>query len=216
MPRPTKLETSVGAGSIPDRPTSSSRPAPGALAKRPDTVIGVNDLPSPVGDGQPVPGRRPADTARPAGSGPPAGADRRGRVALTAVRDTSLSVDECLGAVRSAAVGGVVLFVGLVRDNDGDRSVAELEYTAHPLAPAELARVAAEVGADHPEVTLAVTHRVGDLRVGDTAVVVAAGARHRAEAFAACRRLIDDVKDQVPIWKRQTFTDSSSEWVGTP
>jgi molybdopterin synthase catalytic subunit len=144
----------------------------------------------------------------------PRGRDHPGGVALAAVRDSALSVDECLAAVSSPGVGGVALFVGQVRDNDSDRPVAELEYTAHPRAEGEIARVAAAVAADHPGVTVAVTHRVGRLAIGDTAVVVAAGASHRAEAFAACRRLIDDVKADVPIWKRQTFTDSSSEWVG--
>jgi molybdopterin synthase catalytic subunit len=137
-----------------------------------------------------------------------------GSVALAAVRETPLSVDECIGAVSASGVGGVVLFVGLVRDNDEDRPVRELEYTAHPRAADEIARVAAAVVADHPGVTVAVTHRVGQLVVGDIAVVVVAGAAHRAEAFTACRRLIDDVKTDVPIWKRQTFADSSSEWVG--
>src|SRR5262249_6745778 len=137
-----------------------------------------------------------------------------GAVALATVRDSPLSVDECLAAVRSPGVGGVALFVGVVRDHDDGQSVVELEYTSHPSAEQEIARVAEAVAAEHPGVTVAVVHRVGRLVVGDTAVVVAAGGAHRAEAFAACRRLIDDVKAGVPIWKRQTFTDSSSVWVG--
>ncbi len=71
-----------------------------------------------------------------------------------------------------------------------------------------------KVAADFPALGLAAVHRVGDLDIGDIAVVVAASSPHRAEAFAACRRLIDDLKATVPIWKHQTFTDGDDEWVG--
>ncbi|WP_239312399.1 MULTISPECIES: molybdenum cofactor biosynthesis protein MoaE [unclassified Frankia] len=137
-----------------------------------------------------------------------------GQVVIAAIRERELSVDECLKAVRGPAVGGVAVFVGTVRDHDGGRGVAALEYTAHPRAGGEIVRVAAGVAAVHPVRAVAVTHRVGLLGVDDIAVVVAVGATHRAEAFTACRRLIDDVKEHVPIWKRQVFADGSSEWVG--
>ncbi len=137
-----------------------------------------------------------------------------GRVALADLRETPLSVDECLAAVASAAVGGTALFVGTVRDHDHGAVVAELEYTAHPSARAEVERVAAAVAATAGVLAVAAVHRVGVLAVGDVAVVVAAGAAHRGEAFAACRQLIDEIKETVPIWKRQVFEDGSSEWVG--
>jgi molybdopterin synthase catalytic subunit len=137
-----------------------------------------------------------------------------GEVVMAAVRDERLSVDECLTAVQRPEVGGVALFVGTVRDHDRGHPVGSLEYSAHPRAEAELARVAAAVAAECPVRAVAVVHRTGNLRIGDTAVVVAVGADHRAEAFAACRRLIDDLKEQVPIWKRQVFLDSTAEWVG--
>ncbi|WP_242605612.1 molybdenum cofactor biosynthesis protein MoaE [Frankia sp. Cppng1_Ct_nod] len=137
-----------------------------------------------------------------------------GQVALAAIRERELSVEECLNAVRGPGVGGIDLFVGTVRDHDRGCGVAELEYTAHPRAHIEIARVAASVAVTHPVLTVAVTHRVGLLGVGDIAVVVAVGAAHRDEAFVACRQLIDEVKAQVPIWKRQVFLDGSSEWVG--
>jgi molybdopterin synthase catalytic subunit len=76
--------------------------------------------------------------------------------------------------------------------------------------------VAERVAAAHPVVALAAVHRVGDLAVGDIAVVVAVSSAHRGEAFTACRALIDDLKSQVPIWKHQSFTDGSDEWVGLP
>ncbi len=101
------------------------------------------------------------------------------------------------------------------RDHDHDRPVVELDYSAHPSGQAELARVAGEVAALDGVRTVAVVHRTGSLRVGDLAVVTAVGAAHRAEAFTACRRLIDDVKARVPIWKHQLFADGSAEWVGS-
>jgi len=135
-------------------------------------------------------------------------------IRLLAVRETPLSVDEVFGAVGDAAAGGTALFVGTVRNHDGGADVGTLGYSAHPSAEAELRRVAEKVAADYPVRALAAVHRVGDLVVGDLAVVVAVSCPHRAEAFAACRRLIDDLKSEVPIWKHQTFADGTEEWVG--
>jgi molybdopterin synthase catalytic subunit len=101
-----------------------------------------------------------------------------------------------------------------VRDDDDGRAVTSLGYSAHPDAVGALRRVAEQVAADFPVTALAAVHRVGDLDIGDLAVVVAVACPHRAEAFAACRRLIDDLKHDVPIWKHQRFTDGSQEWVG--
>ncbi len=135
-------------------------------------------------------------------------------IRLLDLRTEPLSVDEVLAAVADPAAGGTALFVGTVRDLDHGRAVRELSYTDHPLAVQELRRVAEKVAADFPAQALAALHRVGELAVGDTAVVVAVACPHRAEAFAAARRLIDDLKDTVPIWKHQTFADGSAEWVG--
>jgi molybdopterin synthase catalytic subunit len=136
--------------------------------------------------------------------------------ALVDIRDTPLSVDEVLAAVSDAGVGGTAVFVGAVRDVDADRTVVELEYTAHPTAMARLAEVVGDVAEAFPEARLAAVHRVGRLAIGDLAVVVAAGCPHRGEAFAAARRLIDDLKATVPIWKHQVFADGTQEWVGLP
>jgi len=137
-------------------------------------------------------------------------------VRLLAIRDTPLSVDEVFAAVGDDAAGGIALFVGTVRDHDGrpDVAVTGLSYSAHPTAQAELRRVAEKVAADFPVRALAAVHRVGDLRVGDIAVIVAVACPHRAEAFAASRRFIDDLKHEVPIWKHQVFSDGTEEWVG--
>ncbi|MER7516094.1 molybdenum cofactor biosynthesis protein MoaE [Streptomyces sp. NPDC126499] len=135
-------------------------------------------------------------------------------IKLLAIRDTPLSVDEVFRAAGDDAAGGTTLFVGTVRNHDGGADVDALGYSCHPTAEAELRRVAEKVVANHPVRALAAVHRVGDLRVGDIAVVVAVSCPHRAEAFQACRQLIDDLKHEVPIWKHQTFSDGTEEWVG--
>jgi molybdopterin synthase catalytic subunit len=130
------------------------------------------------------------------------------------VRDSALSVDEVLAAVSDPVAGGTVVFVGTVRDADDGRAVETLGYSAHPTVDVALREVAERVAATHPVTALAAVHRVGDLVVGDLAVVVAASCPHRAEAFAACRALIDELKATAPIWKNQVFADGSQEWVG--
>ncbi|GIH73075.1 molybdenum cofactor biosynthesis protein MoaE [Sphaerimonospora thailandensis] len=137
-----------------------------------------------------------------------------GVIRLLGIRDSALSVDEVLNSVGDHAAGGTAVFVGTVREQDQGRPVTSLSYSAHPSAEQELRRVAEKVTADFPVTALAAVHRVGDLRLGDVAVVVAAACPHRAEAFEACRRLIDDLKHEVPIWKRQVFADGDAEWVG--
>jgi molybdopterin synthase catalytic subunit len=135
-------------------------------------------------------------------------------IRLLGVREAPLSVDEVFAAVGDSSAGGTALFVGTVRDHDEGADVARLGYQAHPTAEAELRRVAERVASDFPVRALAAVHRVGDLVVGDLAVVVAISCPHRGEAFAACRRLIDDLKAEVPLWKHQTYTDGGEAWVG--
>ena len=137
-------------------------------------------------------------------------------VSLIAIRESELSVDEVRAAVEGHAVGGIALFVGTIRDHDHDHDVTGLSYTAHPSAEAELRRVAEAIAEKFPVLGVAVVHRIGDLAVGDLAVVAAVSAPHRAEAFDACRELIDQLKATVPIWKHQRFADGTDEWVGTP
>ena len=137
-------------------------------------------------------------------------------VRLLDIRDTPLDVGEVVSALADDAAGGLTLFVGAVRDHDENKSVEGLEYTAHPTALAQLAEVAEEVAREYDVLALAAVHRVGSLAVGDTAVVVATAAAHRGEAFEASRALIDRLKQRVPIWKHQRFSDGTDEWVGTP
>ena len=137
-------------------------------------------------------------------------------IRLIAIRDTALSVDEVRTAIADPAAGGEVLFVGTVRDNDAEKGVTALSYTAHPSAAADLRKVAEAIVAKYPDViAVAAAHRVGDLAVGDLAVVVGVSCAHRAEAFHACHALIDELKASAPIWKHQRFTDGSDEWVGS-
>jgi molybdopterin synthase catalytic subunit len=136
-------------------------------------------------------------------------------VRLAELRDAPLSVDEVLSAVSDPAAGAVALFVGTVRDQDHGRPVVRLGYSAHPSAAAELRRVAEKVAASHGAIAVAAVHRVGDLAVSDLAVVVAVSCPHRAEAFDACRALIDDLKLTVPVWKHQEYTSGDGEWVNS-
>jgi molybdopterin synthase catalytic subunit len=136
-------------------------------------------------------------------------------VRLAELRESPLSVDEVLSAVGDPSAGGISLFVGVVRDHDHGQDVARLGYTAHPTAEAELRRVAEKVAASFDAIAVAAVHRVGDLTVGDLAVVVAVSCAHRGEAFSACRALIDELKETVPIWKHQQFAGGGSEWVNS-
>jgi molybdopterin synthase catalytic subunit len=137
-------------------------------------------------------------------------------VRLVDLRDTPLSVDEVLAALDDPAAGGMTLFVGRVRDHDQGKGVTGLDYSAHPTAMASLQHVCDRVAAAHDIHALAAVHRVGRLEVGDLAVIVAAAAAHRGQAFAAARDLIDTLKAEVPVWKHQEFSDGTEEWVGSP
>ena len=137
-------------------------------------------------------------------------------VRLIALRESELSVDEVRAAVADPAAGGIALFAGAVRDSDHDRGVSGLSYSAHPSAADELRRAAEVIAGKYPVIGIAAVHRVGDLAIGDLTVVLAVSCPHRAEAFDACRDLIDILKASVPIWKHQRFDDGTAEWVGTP
>jgi molybdopterin synthase catalytic subunit len=132
---------------------------------------------------------------------------------LLDIRDTPLSLDEVFDVVRDPAAGGIALFAGTVRAVDEDRAVERLSYSSHPSAVDRLTDVATRIADECDIVALAAVHRVGDLAVGDLAVVVAAAAAHRAEAFEAGRRLIDELKAEVPVWKHQTYTTGDGTWI---
>ena len=110
-----------------------------------------------------------------------------------------------------SAAGAVVTFVGRVRDHDGGRQVVRLHYEAHPTAQQVLTEIAEELGQE--ALGLTVAHRVGTLEIGDAALVAVVATAHRAEAFDVCRRLVEQVKHRLPVWKRQVFADGTDEWV---
>ena len=130
------------------------------------------------------------------------------------VVDRALSLDEVVRAVEGPGAGAVVTFTGAVREATAGRAVLRLEYEAYaPMAEAVLSRLGTEVGGRWPGARLAIVHRVGVLSPGELAVVIAAAAPHRAEAFEACRYAIEQLKAEVPIWKKEVFSDGSI-WVG--
>jgi len=137
-------------------------------------------------------------------------------VVLVSVSEVELSLEQHERAVADPRAGAVVSFQGVVRDHDHGREVTLLEYEGHPSATAVLREVAAEIAADPDVYAVAVSHRVGELKIGDVALIATVSTAHRAAAFAACARLVDEAKARLPIWKRQVFADGAEEWVNCP
>lgn len=131
--------------------------------------------------------------------------DRR----LATISSQPLDAASIEALVLSPADGALVTFRGIVRNHDHDAAVSRLDYEAHPDAQSFLAACVERVG-----LPAAAAHRVGSLEVGDVALVAVVAAAHRAEAFEACARLVDAIKAEVPIWKRQHLADGVTEWVG--
>lgn len=138
------------------------------------------------------------------------------RVVQAAVTTDAVDVTALEVLVADPSAGAVVSFGGIVRDHDGGRPVTMIEYVGHPTAQSVLEQVAADVAARTDVEALAVAHRLGPLQVGEAALVVAVSAAHRQEAFAAAALLVDEVKDRLPVWKRQQFPDGTDEWVACP
>ena len=120
-------------------------------------------------------------------------------------------------SVRRTGCGAVVGFLGTVRDLTGGRITVALDYEAYPpLAEKKMAEIEADVRARWPIGEIALVHRLGRLAVGDISVAVAVSCPHRAEAFAACQHAIDRLKELVPIWKKENWSDGRTEWVHLP
>lgn len=127
--------------------------------------------------------------------------------------DTPLSVAECSAWVEDGSTGGTVLFVGTVRDNTKGREVIRLEFEAYePMAISEMRKIAERAARQWPVKRIAIHHRVGNLGIGDIAVIIGVSTPHRGEAFAACQFAIDTLKQTVPIWKKEIFADGEV-WV---
>ena len=135
---------------------------------------------------------------------------------LVAVSEHPLDVAAHERAVRHSAGGAQGVFCGVARDADDGRAVVALEYEAHPSAEDVLRSLVDRHAVQTEVLTIAASHRVGVLGVGDVAIVVAVSTAHRARAFEVCARLVDDIKRELPVWKRQVFADGSDEWVNCP
>ena len=137
---------------------------------------------------------------------------RSARVVRAEVTEAPISVTELAGAVQDAAAGAVVTFEGVVRNHDADRGVSSIGYSCHPTAGPIVKEIARDVAERRRVRALGVVHRVGDLAVGEAALAVAVSSDHRAEAFATCGEIVEEVKKRLPVWKRQTFSDGTSQW----
>lgn len=133
---------------------------------------------------------------------------------LARVSDQDLDLAEHLVAVESPHCGAISTFIGQVRDHDPDVQgrVINLEYTAHPDAEHILAKIVARFATD--SIHISISHRIGMLAVGDYALVACVSSAHRAAAFEVCRALVEAVKVELPVWKRQLTDDGNHNWVG--
>jgi molybdopterin synthase catalytic subunit len=153
------------------------------------------------------------------------GTDAAFEVVRAVLSADPISVDQAIAAVESDTAGAVVSFSGVVRNHDAGKSVERLSYSAHPTAHQVMADVVARLVAEQDAsgdrggdavrqpVRIWAAHRIGMLEIGDPALVCAVSAAHRGQAFAVCSELVDRIKEQVPIWKEQFFSDGTVEWV---
>lgn len=136
-------------------------------------------------------------------------------VRIARITEEPLDAAAHLAAVDDPASGAVTSFIGTVRDHDPDAggAVVALEYSAHPDAEATLHDIAL-TAIGETRAIVAVTHRVGRVGVGEAAVVIAVSTPHRAEAFDVCRAIIEAIKRELPVWKRQLTADGTAAWKG--
>jgi molybdopterin converting factor subunit 1 len=133
-----------------------------------------------------------------------------GSIPNVLISSSALSIDDALAAGRDDGWGGVVVFLGTVRDRSRGKRVTHLEYEAYPeMAEAKMREIAERLEAKHAPCRLVLHHRIGELRIGDVAVVIVAGAPHRDSAFKAAREAIDELKTIVPIWKKEHAEDGA-------
>jgi MoaE-MoaD fusion protein len=135
---------------------------------------------------------------------------------LIEITDQRLSLDRCVQAVEAPDCGGIVTFLGTVRDNSDGASTDHLEYESYrEMAETVLADIVADARRQWDVRAVAVQHRTGRLEIGEVSVIIATSAPHRAEAFAACRLIIERLKAEAPIWKKE-YGESGEIWVGGP
>jgi molybdopterin synthase catalytic subunit len=130
------------------------------------------------------------------------------------ITKNELSIDDCFAFVQDTSCGGITLFVGTIRDHVDGKTVTHLEFEVYEeMAKKELEKIIKRCRAKWPVKKLAVHHRYGQLAIGDIAVIIAVATPHRKAAFEACKFLIDELKEKVPIWKKE-FLEDGSYWVG--
>lgn len=132
---------------------------------------------------------------------------------LSIVTDAVIDVDALYRHVTDASFGAVAQFNGVVRNHDHGKHVAALEYQVHPDAADAMDGILLSIAAAHPDVRIAAAHRFGALQLGDVAFAAAVGSAHRGPAFDVLREVVERVKAELPIWKRQEFEDGTHEWV---
>ena len=128
--------------------------------------------------------------------------------------DNPIDTDEVLRHVASTQAGAAVLFLGTTREFTGERQTASLDYECYPdMAEKKMAELEAEARRRWPIVECAIIHRLGHLPLGEASVAIAVSTAHRGDAFAAGQWRIDELKQGVPIWKKENWSDGTSEWV---
>lgn len=126
-----------------------------------------------------------------------------------------IEVEQLAALVRDNRAGAVVVFSGDVRNHDGGKEVSRLTYEIHPTANEQIALITHALLTQRDVVKVALSHRYGEIAIGETAFAVAVSAEHREAAFETCSALVDEIKAKLPIWKHQCFTDGTDEWVNT-
>ena len=126
-----------------------------------------------------------------------------------------IEVEKLSALVRDKRAGAVVVFNGDVRNHDGGKEVLSLTYEIHPTANDQIALITHALLKERDVVKVALSHRYGEIEIGETAFAVAVSAVHREAAFETCSALVDEIKAKLPIWKHQRFSDGTDEWVNT-
>ena len=126
-----------------------------------------------------------------------------------------IEVEQLAALVRDNRAGAVVVFSGDVRNHDGGKEVSTLTYEIHPTANEQIALITYALLSQRDVVKVALSHRYGEIAIGETAFAVAVSAEHREAAFETCSALVNEIKAKLPIWKHQRFTDGTDEWVNT-
>ena len=129
------------------------------------------------------------------------------------VTEDLIHISDLSKMVANQSSGAVVTFAGEVRNHDGGKQVASLTYEIHPSAPEQIRLITENLLHQFEVDKVAVSHRYGDIAIGETAFAVAVSAAHRQAAFEACSAIVNEVKEKLPIWKYQKFTDGTDEWV---